>query len=245
MGEYKKMRLKKLRIEKERILVFIYVAVLISGIFMSYSKKENATVNVFAMPLSKKVIVIDPGHGGWDPGKVSDSANIYEKDINLKVALKLQSYLEQADCIVLMTRTEDEALAGGKTADLSIRTDLANTSDADIIISIHQNSFTAKNAKGAQVFYYKGSEYSEVLAKSIQAKMKEFLSQSNNRLAKADSSYYMLRKTTVPSVIVECGFLSNAEETNMLMNDTYLEKLSWSIYMGILDYFSAIDEAHS
>lgn len=227
----------KIKLKKDVVLGFTYIAVIAALVFTSLRGKKE-TVNVFAQPLSKKVIVIDAGHGGWDPGKVSDIDGIYEKDINVKVALMLQTYLEQGDCIVLMTRVTDEALAEKKTADLNGRVTLANTSNADAIISIHQNSFTKKSAKGSQVFYYKESEESLDLAQRIQANMKDFLGQQSNRLAKADESYYMLKKTTIPSVIVECGFLSNPEETKLLMEDEYLEKLSWSVYMGIVEYFN-------
>lgn len=222
---------------KNRILIFVYIAVLISGIITSFPKDEESQ-SVFAMPLSKKIVVIDAGHGGWDPGKVSENS-IYEKDINLKVALKLQQYLQQGDCYVLLTRATDEALGRKKREDMNNRKDIADNMGADIIISVHQNSFTSSKVKGSQVFYYKSSEKSKVLAEKIQESMKNFLSQDGSRLAKANDNYYILKQTTIPAVIVECGFLSNPSERALLTQDDYVEKIAWSIYMGVIDYFNA------
>ncbi|MBE6012941.1 MAG: N-acetylmuramoyl-L-alanine amidase [Lachnospiraceae bacterium] len=222
---------------KNRILIFVYIAILISGIITSFPADEEVQ-SVFAMPLSKKIVVIDAGHGGWDPGKVSEN-DIYEKDINLKIALKLQQYLQQGDCYVLLTRASDEALGSKKREDMDNRKDIADNMGADVIISIHQNSFPSSKVKGSQVFYYKTSEKSKVLAEKIQGSMRTFLSQEGNRLAKANDNYYILKQTAIPAVIVECGFLSNPSERALLTQDDYIEKIAWSIYMGVVDYFNA------
>jgi len=191
---------------------------------------------VFSMPLSEKVIVIDAGHGGWDPGKVSDAGNL-EKDINLQIAAKLQAFLELSDASVHVIRLDDTALGDRKVSDMRGRAEIINNSKADVLISIHQNSYKTGDIKGVQTFYYPKSEESKVLAEKIQNTLKQELNQVNNRGAKAEDSYYMLKKTEIPAVIVECGFLSNKEEANLLSTSEYQEKIAWGIYKGILDYF--------
>lgn len=225
--------MKVFSIQKEKILLVLYVIVLFLGVMRSFTRESVAAFN---MPTSKKVIVIDAGHGGWDPGKVS--GDILEKDINLKIALSLQSYLEQGGSVVMMTRIEDEALGNKKGLDMKTRKEISDLSKADLIISIHQNSYPSENVKGAQVFYYNDSDKSKELAESIQTEIKNFADPQNHREAKSDSSYYILKETKVPAVIVECGFLSSDIERNLLSTEEYQEKIAWSIYRGILNYYS-------
>lgn len=230
--------MKVISIKMERLLLFIYCAVLLIGIITSIGREVIPTFN---MPISKKVVVIDAGHGGWDPGKVGNNDTL-EKNINLAVALKLQAYLEQGGSVVLMTRIEDEALGTKKMSDMKNRKELANLSKADIIISIHQNSYPSQNVKGAQAFYYADSEKSKLLAEAIQAELISFLDVKNKREAKPNSDYYILKQTDIPSVIVECGFLSSDIERNLLTDDEYQEKIAWSIYMGIIKFFEPGEE---
>ena len=198
---------------------------------------RNEIKPTFSMPLSNKIILIDAGHGGWDPGKVAGN-NIFEKDINLSIAKKLQEYLEQSGAFVFMTRVEDKALSDKKMQDMRNRKEISNSTSADMMISIHQNSFSQKNIKGAQVFYYKESDSGKKLAELIQNEIKENVDANNNRVAKTNSDYYVLRKIKIPSVIVECGFLSNTNELEKLTSSDYQNKIAWAIYLGILDYYS-------
>ena len=118
------------------------------------------------------------------------------------------------------------------------RLDITNSYENAIFVSIHQNSFAKEKVKGAQVFYYKDSEQGQKLAAAIQAQLKKNIAPENNRIAKTNSDYYILRKVKIPSVIIECGFLSNHDELNKLTNADYQDKMAWSIYLGILDYYS-------
>ena len=220
---------------KEQLLLALYV-VIIAGALLVGLRAEY--VETFAMPVSRKVIVLDPGHGGWDPGKVGED-DILEKNINLEIALKLQSLLEQGGATVLMTRIEDEALGRGKQSDLRARSTLAGTSGADIIISIHQNSYPSEKVTGTQLFFYEGSDKSRRLAELIQAEVKSFLGQLTNREPKPDSSYYILRQTSIPAVIIECGFMSSPAETRLLIDGEYQERMAWAIYKGIIEYFNS------
>lgn len=223
-----------MKITRNKVLTVLYVCVIFTGVAKTYYD-ENIAVSV--MPVNSRCIVVDAGHGGFDPGKVA-SDGVREKTINLAIAGKLCGFLEQGGAVVRTTRVEDSSLSENKRADLRSRADIANNSRADLFVSIHQNSFPKSNVKGAQVFYYKGSEEGKRLASLIQNRLKEVVDIDNQRVAKANESYYVLKQIKIPSVIVECGFLSNGVEHDKLMSNEYQEKLAWAIYMGILDYFS-------
>jgi len=192
---------------------------------------------VYALPLSRKVVVIDAGHGGFDPGMVS--GKVEEKHINLGIAQKLQTFLEQGGATVIITRLDDSSLGKGKSSDMNARKLIANTSHADIFVSIHQNAYSSSNVKGAQVFYFNESDNSEKLAKLVQARLKEFVDPANKFSHKANSNYYVLKQTMMPAVLVECGFLTNSSERKKLTSEEYQEKVAWGIYLGIVDYFTA------
>jgi N-acetylmuramoyl-L-alanine amidase len=224
--------MKVISIKKEQILMALYILVIIIGVARTAAME---TVAAFSMPMSKKVILIDPGHGGWDPGMVEDTT--LEKDVNLQIAQKLQGFLEQAGSYVLMTRVTDEALGDRKTFDLKTRGSLANHSKADLLVSIHQNSFPQAKISGAQVFYHGQSEPSRLLAEAVQAEIKNFVDPGNHRAAKPDQQYYILKETAIPSIIVECGFLSNPTEKASLTSDEYQDRVAWAIYKGIVEYY--------
>lgn len=227
-------------INRQKLVSFFLAIIIIISVYKIYD--ENA-IAVFSLSTAKKVIVIDPGHGGFDPGKVGTNGE-NEKDINLKISEKLQAYLEQSGSYVIVTRSKDEALGDSKRQDLKERKNIVNTTNSDIMISIHQNSFPKIGVKGAQVFYYNSSKKGKYLAKCIQNKLKEFVDNSNNREIKANTDYYVLRTTEIPSIIVECGFLSNIKEEQMLNTEEYQEKIAWAIYMGIIEYFENADKGN-
>jgi N-acetylmuramoyl-L-alanine amidase len=193
------------------------------------------SVPAYALPLSKKIIVLDAGHGGWDPGMVQGKTK--EKDINLCIVQKLQVFLEQGGATVIVTRIDDSDLSRSKSSDMQKRRLIANTSYADIFVSIHQNSFGKSSVHGAQAFFYNESDNSQKLATSIQIRLREFADPSNKFKPKANTNYYVLKQTEMPAVLVECGFLTNNNERNKLTTDEYQEKIAWSIYLGIVDYF--------
>ena len=225
--------LKNKKINKNKALLYVYIFIIFVGMFKTYLSES---IETFSMPVANKNIVIDAGHGDWDPGKVAKDGTL-EKDINLQISKYLQGYLEQSGGFVLTTRIDDKALADSKREDLKARKNIANNENVDLLISIHQNSFPKENVKGAQVFYYEGSEESKKLADCVQNRLKE-VDSNNNRVAKSNKDYYLLKQTTMPSIIVECGFLSNSEENENLKNEEYQQKIAWAIYLGILDYYS-------
>lgn len=220
---------------KSRLVTFLYIALIFIGTARVYMDR---TENTAVMPAAKKHIVLDAGHGGFDPGKVAADGTA-EKDINLDIMRLLQGYLEQGGADVSITRLRDEALAGKKGEDMKNRLAAANADGADVFVSIHQNSYPSENVRGAQVFYYKGSENGKRLAEAVQLRLKEYADGGNKRSAKANDSYYILKNTDIPSIIVECGFLSSPDENEKLKTADYQKKIAWAIYAGITDYFAA------
>lgn len=190
---------------------------------------------------ARKTIAIDPGHGGYDPGKVGIDGTL-EKDINLSIALCLKEYLEEKNYKVVITRDSDthlytEGCSNKKTDDLNQRIKTIEAASSDIAISIHQNSFGASSVSGPQVFFFDNAKESELLAKEIQASLIAEIAPSCNRTAKANSSYYMLKNTKCPIVIVECGFLSNPAESSLLNTREYQMQTAKAICTGIMNYF--------
>ena len=187
-------------------------------------------------------IVIDGGHGGSDPGKTK--GDVLEKDINLVVAGKLEKALKALGYNTVMTRTSDKGLyvetdTNKKRADLKKRCDIANSSGADICVSIHQNSFESSSVSGAQVFYYTYSPEGKTLATCLQQSFRENLDSGNKRVEKPDKSYYLLLHSKIPTVIVECGFLTNPSELKLLLDNDYQNKIVYAIIMGINKYFTS------
>ena len=191
-------------------------------------------------------VVIDAGHGGIDPGKVGIN-DALEKDINLSIALKLKKYLEQQDIRVVMTRETDEGLyeesdSNKKVKDMKNRLAIMEKTEPALTISIHQNSYPEESVSGMQVFYYETSTEGKRLAEIMQQTMIVSLKPQKERTAKANDTYYLLKKTSAPIVIVECGFLSNRTEAEMLVSSEYQEKMAWAIHMGVLRYLNQSEQ---
>ncbi len=190
----------------------------------------------------KPVVVLDSGHGGFDPGKIAVDGSL-EKDINLQIAQRVKQYLEASDVKVIMTRDSDISLnsesdSNKKSADMRNRCQRINDASPDLVVSIHQNSYHEEYVKGAQVFYYKTSEKGKRLAEILQKRFDYVLSEENTRTAKANDSYYLLLHVKSPIVIVECGFLSNWSESALLNTEEYQDKVAWTIHMGIMEYLN-------
>lgn len=222
----------------------IFLCLIFLACLLTSTDSVKVMKHFFSDESEKKTvtIVIDPGHGGRDPGKIGIN-NAMEKDINLSISLKLRELLEQNGINVIMTREEDISLCDEndrykKRADLNKRVEIINSSDALFAVSIHQNSFPQESCKGAQVFYYNDSKEGKKLAELIQAQLKETLADGNHRQVKANNNYYMLSKTNCPLVIVECGFLSNKKEASLLLDEEYQKKLAWGIHLAVLKYIN-------
>lgn len=225
------------RVQFYLILVLVFVIVAAAVIL-----DREEVVATMSLPTSEKVVFIDAGHGGRDPGREGNNG-VHEKEINLAIALYLQSYLESSGAMVYMTRVTDEGLysendSNKKRADMRQRKEMVNSSDADILVSIHQNSFSQSQYHGGQVFYHGDSNEGMRLAELIQQQFNTFIDSSNERKAKANDNYFVLREISIPSVIVECGFISNPEEEGKLNTDYYQQKIAWGIYVALIEYFN-------
>ena len=199
------------------------------------SRKLSQLVTSENVQAQKEVVVIDAGHGGDDPGKVGIN-NALEKDINLQIAEKVKRHLEKNGIEVVMTR-EDDVMEETKLEDMKKRVELINKTKPAIAVSIHQNSYPDSSVKGAQVFYYTDSEISKDAASLMQEELRK-KDNENTRQIKDNNNFYMLKKTEVPTIIVECGFLSNAGEAEKLVSDEYQEQMAQAICSGIMTWLS-------
>ena len=229
---------------KEFLNLLSVMLLLTLSIFLLDSHLETVMSEHVSSGSNTFTVVIDAGHGGFDSGKVGVDGTL-EKDLNLIIAKKLESLLKAADVNVIMTRTEDiglykESSSNKKRQDMTARASLMNNAEADCIVSIHQNSYTQESIDGAQVFYYTGSDSGKTLAALIQDELVTDVDPGNHRIEKSNNSYYLLKNVSAPIVIVECGFLSNWEESKKLVDDAYQQKLAWAIHMGILQYLNGV-----
>ena len=223
---------------KQRLELIMSVVILICACILAKTSAVYVTGHQVKEP--SDCIMIDVGHGGFDSGKVGVNGEL-EKDINLQIALKLKKTLEDQGMSVIMTREEDKGLydegaSNKKAQDLQRRCDLINEKKPLMTVSIHQNSYTSPQIKGAQVFYYTTSAESQKLAEIIQKTLIEQVDPDNHREAKPNDSYYMLKRTSSVIVIVECGFLSNPEEAAKLTDEEYQQKLVEAICQGAFQY---------
>lgn len=188
--------------------------------------------------------VLDAGHGGEDGGAVGVNG-VYEKDLNLRIAMTLGQLLEEAGHTVVYTRTEDRLLYTAeqdirgkrKMYDLRNRLATAEAQPNAVLISIHMNKFSSARYSGLQVYYSGNHADSRILADRIQNTVKADLQPENNRAIKAaDENIYLLHHATIPAVLIECGFLSHAEECAKLSTADYQKALSFSIFCGIMEY---------
>jgi len=231
--------------EKAVTLVLLLGILLFGNVYLEHVEKEQVT-DTFGYTNNLTVVVIDAGHGGKDPGKVGVNG-VLEKDINLCIALRLKNLLEQNNISVVLTREEDRDLApeqatNRKNEDLRARAKLVEEIAPAVMVSIHQNSYTSEEVDGAQVFYHAGSETGKVLGTIIQKQLKNEIQDGNHRVAKANKEYYLLKKAACPAVIVECGFLSNSVEAELLSTEAYQEKIAFAIHLGIMEYINTIEE---
>lgn len=224
---------------KRKIELVMTVLLLVGVIVASQKLSQYVSSGNVEAKEKGKTIMVDPGHGGSDPGKVGVHKEL-EKDLNLQIAQKVKKMLESKGYTVVMTRDTDQGLYDGdatnkKISDMKKRVELINKQQPALVISIHQNSYHESSIKGAQVFYYSHSKEGEKAAKVMQEALLT-IDAKNNRQAKANDTYYLLKKTKVPTIIVESGFLSNSEEAMKLVTEEYQEQVAKAICDGVLKY---------
>ncbi len=226
------------------LFLIIFIILLILTITLSLKNENNNYIDTVSLPVSGKTIVIDAGHGVPDEGAQADDGTT-EAETNLKIALKLQNLLEQSGCTVILTRSDEnglydidsKTLRQKKISDIKNRVKIGNESSADIFVSIHLNKIPQQQYSGWQTFYNEDSEEGKKLAISIQNSLNEAIQKENTRVASKIQNIYIINHIEIPTTIVECGFLSNPEEKNNLLDDNYQNRLAWGIYTGIIDYF--------
>lgn len=233
-------------LKKDKILLMVLILLLSITVYnLKYSLDSKATEPTNAKSL-KRTVIIDPGHGGEDPGAVGDNIQLKEKDINLIIGKRLKELLMEDGFNVIMTREEDGLLykegtkgyTNKRRQDLLNRKKIMDESEADIVVSIHMNKFPQSQYHGAQTFFPKNSEESKRLAQCIQRFLRDMVDPENKREALVkDTEILILKNIKKPTVIVECGFLSNAEEEQKLSTQEYQEKLAAAIKEGIKKYY--------
>ena len=225
-------------------LLGTFAMFMLIAIAISLKDDKLAYVDTVSLPVSGKIVVVDAGHGVPDEGaEVGDGTT--EAQTNLKIALKLQNLLEQSGCVVILTRSDEngiydldsKTLKQKKISDIRNRVKIGNESSADIFVSIHLNKIPEQKYDGWQTFYNKNSEQGQKLAKQIQANLNESIQKKNKRVASKIENIYIINNVEIPTTIVECGFLSNPQEKELLLTNSYQNRLAWGIYNGIIDYF--------
>ena len=223
------------------------VIVIVSVIEVKTASEEVIKI----MPITNKTIIVDAGHGGIDPGSMTDDQSVKEKDVNLKITKKVKELLEASGAMVILTRNDDTSLYTeqvGKTIrqkyneNLKNRKKIIQESYADMFISIHLNKFQESKYYGAQTFYPAGKEDDKQLATYIQGELKRVVDKTNNRKIKSTNDIYLIKDNEIPSTLIECGFLSNDKEAKLLNDEEYQDRIAWSIYVGIQKYFSETEQ---
>lgn len=224
---------------KKPMLLLALLVILFTG--LGYWRVSHRDTKIWSWTLGNKVIVIDAGHGGVDPGAVGKT-KILEKNVTLAVSKYLSAFVEQGGAKAVMVRTEDtdlgtsQGLLKRKREDLAARLKLAEDSKADVYLSIHANSFPNEKLTGPQTFYYVDSVASKELAQAIQQELNKVA--NSKRVIKGNKEFFLLKKAQQATVTVELGFLSNSVEEQKLISPDYQQKLAWAIYQGLCNYFS-------
>lgn len=230
-------------VRKSNVILIGLIFMLLAAI---YSLNIGASTVATTGAEAQKTVIIDAGHGGEDPGKVSSYSDLKEKDVNLKIAFKVKELLEKEKFKVILTREEDKLVYTEGTTniyekrkqDLTQRKKTMDEGGADIVVSIHLNGFPEAKYHGAQTFYPPNSEKSLKLAGSLQKSLRELVDPENKREPQEKKDpIVILKELVTPTAIVECGFLSNADEEKKLATDEYQSKIAAAIVDGIQNYF--------
>ena len=229
----------------KKVIPYLIIIMIVTGVvFVGADTEKNSAIHSVSKTLP--VIIIDAGHGGIDGGAVAADGTT-EKDINLYIALKMNAYLGNLGYETVLTRSDDESIHSEdaqttrqkKVSDLHNRLEIIKSNPDSIFVSVHQNYYTQSKYSGAQVFFSENNPQSSVLAQCIQDSIVSSIQPDNTRKIKQNStSIFLLSNSTVPSVMVECGFLSNVAETEKLKNEDYRMQMAEAICKGIINYIN-------
>lgn len=226
----------------KKVKIFLVAAAMLILLTGRIYAGAQSDVTALSYGIAGKTIVVDPGHGGIDSGAIGRQTKVPEKDITLAIAKKLARALSQAGAMVVMTRETDTDLAGDfegtllekKRHDLSRRVAKAEQVEADIFLSIHTNADPSPRWYGAQTFYYANSPESQLLANCIQDELVRIL--GNNKRKAKEGAFYIMENATMPTVIIEVGFISNPREEQLLMDELYQNRIAYAILSGVIKY---------
>lgn len=232
------------RLKSLIIAVIIFLTAVCIGTAVYVNAKPTVNFNV---PNSKYTVVIDAGHGGIDGGCVGKYTGVYESDLNLTYAYNLAEQFKQMGITSVLTRTNpnglyDENAKSLKKSDMKKRKEIIDKVNPDVVISIHMDSFTLSSTKGAQAYYKRGNDTGAVLANCVQ---KQLTMLPNAKKSAKVGDYYLVNCTEIPSVLVECGFISNEEEEKLLQTKEYQNKVCYSIMSGVIDFLNRKENAKS
>ena len=225
-----------LTIKRRTIIIFLCVLVCLVMIGVYFGLKTTS-----AQPNIKPTIVIDAGHGGRDGGAVGKTTGVTESLLNMQFALKLKGLCENYNFNVVLTRKDMNGLYSAfatnkKKSEMQKRQEIIESANPDVVVSLHMNSFPVSSSRGAQVFYAEGNESGKALGESVKNALHEEIDYAKSVAKVGD--FYVLNCTEKAGILVECGFLSNAEEEVLLQDEDYQEKFCYALLYGILTYFS-------
>ena len=218
--------------------IIMFLSIFVSAILLSVG--IVGVVKSDGVPKHTYTIVIDAGHGGRDNG-CSGVNGTFESDINLDITKILKEYLETLGIDVVLTRADKNGLYESnvdnyKQSDMEKRLKIINDANPDMVISIHQNSFSDSSQRGAQAFYQEGDGVSLAFAESMQSQLISQLPQARKECN--DGDYYILKECKLPAILIECGYLTNPEEESLLGSKDYQRKVAYSIMCGVVKYFN-------
>lgn len=236
------MRLKAMMDWLIALLITAAVAVTVLGVSESVEQVRTGEVDtpygrIIPVTADGFTVVLDAGHGGQDGGAIGNDTGVAEAGLNLAVAKLVQSKLLAEGVNVIMTRTDEKALDDTKRKDMAERRRVLRSEGVDIVVSIHMNKFNDRSIRGAMAYYMKGSADGQALAACVIDSLCTDLSQKKRDPNPGD--YFVLRECSAPAVLVECGFLSNAEEELLLADAAYQQKLASAITAGVMTYLKA------
>lgn len=218
--------------KKRNILIGLLIVALTVGLCFAVSATATSA---YSVPKIGKTVVIDAGHGGADGGVVGVNTSVKESDVNLSIARSLKHFLKTKGYDVVMTRSTTDGLYGmatqnKKLKDMQERKKIIENANADLVVSIHCNSYPRHDQVGAQVFYAPGSEDGKQKAETMQSILAATLNTTRTAMS---GDYFILQCSATPSLLVECGFLSTPSEEKLLVSSAYQEKVAYSVFTGI------------
>lgn len=226
---------------RAKILLSVFTGLLLILNVMSETI-TNGIISKAYYPYKGVVVVLDSGHGGKDDG--ARNSGVKEQDLNLEITLKLKEQLEGLGMKVILTREDGNDLASAdannrKKEDMLNRVNIINQKKVDFFISVHMNAYADSSVKGSQIFYDKGDEDSHLFASKIQ---EQIVKVTNSKMEVKTGDYYILKNSNKIGILLECGFISNAEDRENLSDSAYQEELCKAIKQGMMDFLKEVYE---